>query len=211
MLNQTGIKKVSATTRKTILIAPELAFSLSCKVANTGVEAGADGKKIVKAGTPLYGSLLERDTAFTTSTTGGKAAKATASVPTGQTGVTAATVVAATFGTAVGGIGDRYTFIAAVDTSTTWKLEGETVDLAAYGITPTGTAADGDKITVIYTPAVPAEPAGILLHDVDVTAGTANAQFVIFGFVDATKLDTSVAAMLTDDMKASLPKITFIK
>ena len=53
MLNQTGIKKTSAVTRKVILIAPELAFSLSCKVANTGVGAGEDGKKIVKAGTPL--------------------------------------------------------------------------------------------------------------------------------------------------------------
>ena len=126
MLNQTGIKKVSATTRKTILIAPELAFSLSCKVANTGVEAGADGKKIVKAGTPLAGSVEARDTAFTVA------------------------------------------------------------------------GADGT-------------PCGVLLHDVDVTEGTANAQFVIFGFVDATKLDESVAAMLTTEMKAKLPKITFIK
>lgn len=210
MLNQSGITKVSGTTRKTILIAPELAFSLSCKVANTGVNAGEDGRKIVKAGTPLYGSLLERNTEFTTSTTGGEAAKATASVPTGQAGVTAATVVAATFGAAVGGISDRYTFIAAVDESTTWKLEGETVDLATYGITPTGTAANGDKITVIYTPAVSADPVGILLHDVDVTAGTANAQFVIFGFVDLSKLEDSVRALLTSEMKEKLPKITFV-
>ena len=66
MLNQTGITRESATTRNTILIAPELAFTLPCKVANTGVTA-ADGKKIVKAGTPLYGSLTARDTAFTIS------------------------------------------------------------------------------------------------------------------------------------------------
>ena len=65
MLNQTGIKKTSAVTRKVILIAPELAFSLSCKVANTGVAAGEDGKKIVKAGTPLAGNIEARDTAFT--------------------------------------------------------------------------------------------------------------------------------------------------
>lgn len=126
MLNQTGISKTSAMTRKNILIAPELAFSLSCKVANTGVEAGENGKKIVKAGTPLVGDAEARDTAFT-----------------------------------VGG-------------------------------------ADST-------------PCGILLHDVDVTAGTANAQFVIFGFVDSTKLDDSVVAMLTKEMKAKMPKITFIK
>lgn len=66
MLNQSGIKKVSAVTRKTILMAPELAFTLPCKVANTGITA-ENGKKIVKAGTPLYGSLTARDTAFTIS------------------------------------------------------------------------------------------------------------------------------------------------
>ena len=126
MLNQTGIKKTSAVTRKVILIAPELAFSLSCKVANTGVEAGEDGKKIVKAGTPLVGNIEERDTAFTV-------------------------------------------------------------------------AGEDDT------------PCGILLHDVDVTAGTANAQFVIFGFVDSSKLEDSVITMLTTEMRAKLPKITFVK
>lgn len=209
MLNQTGITRVAGTTRKTILIAPELAFSLSCMVENTGVTAGEDGRKVVKAGTPVYGSLTARDTAFTTSATE-EAAKATASVPTGQTGITAATVVAATFGTAVGGIGDRYTFIATVDSTTTWKLEGETVDLATYGITPTGTADNGDKITVIYTPAGSAEPVGIILHDVDVTKGTANSQVVIFGFVDISKLEESVATTV-QSMEEKLPKITFVK
>lgn len=126
MLNQTGIKKTSAVTRKAILIAPELAFSLSCKVANTGVGAGEDGKKIVKAGTPLAGDIEARDTAFTVA---------------------------------------------------------------------------GSEAT----------PCGILLHDVDVTEGTANAQVVIFGFVDSSKLDESVTQMLSSQMRAKLPKITFVK
>lgn len=126
MLNQTGIKKTSAVTRKVILIAPELAFSLSCKVANTGVGAGEDGKKIVKAGTPLAGNIEARDTAFTVA---------------------------------------------------------------------------GSEAT----------PCGILLHDVDVTEGTANAQVVIFGFVDSSKLDESVTQMLSSQMRAKLPKITFVK
>ena len=126
MLNQTGIKKTSAVTRKVILIAPELAFSLSCKVANTGVNADEDGKKIVKAGTPLAGNIEARDTAFTVA---------------------------------------------------------------------------GSEAT----------PCGILLHDVDVTEGTANAQVVIFGFVDSSKLDESVTQMLSSQMRAKLPKITFVK
>lgn len=65
MLNQGGITSVSGTTRNLILMAPELAFTVSCKIANTGLSADSDGKKLVKAGTPLYGSLTARDTAFT--------------------------------------------------------------------------------------------------------------------------------------------------
>ena len=118
MLNQGGITKESATTRNTILIAPEMAVSFSCKVANTGVSAGDDGKKIVKAGTPLYGSLTARDTAFT--------------------------AVAPTVG-------------------------------------------QNDPTPV---------PVGIILHDVDVTSGTKNAQVTVFGFVDTRMLDSAVATAL---------------
>lgn len=125
MLNQTGITRVAGTTRKTILIAPELAFSLSCMVENTGVTAGEDGRKVVKAGTPVSGNLQERDTAF--------------------------------------------------------KVAGEEDT-----------------------------PVGIILHDVDVTKGTANSQVVIFGFVDISKLEESVATTI-ESMEAKLPKITFVK
>lgn len=65
MLNQTGITRTSGTTRKTILIAPELAFSLSCKVENTGIKVNESGVKMIKAGTPVVGDLQDRDTAFT--------------------------------------------------------------------------------------------------------------------------------------------------
>lgn len=125
MLNQTGISKESAVTRKTILIAPELAFTLSCKIANTGVGADSDGKKIVKAGTPLSGNLEARETAFT--------------------------------------------------------------------------VASGNEATCV------------LLHDVDVTAGTANAQAVIFGFIDTSKLESSVVSALTQPIRTALTKITFVK
>lgn len=126
MLNQTNITKVSGTSAKRILIAPELAFSLSCKITNEGVSADETGKKIVKAGTPLAGDLEDRDTAF--------------------------------------------------------KVAG---------------AED--------------TPVGVVLHDVEVTAGTANSQVVIFGFIDTSKLDDSVAAVLTTEMKAKLPRLTFVK
>nr|DAP31894.1 MAG TPA: hypothetical protein [Caudoviricetes sp.] len=65
MLNQSGITKSSGLTRKTILFDTKLFFALPCMISNSGVEAGSDGKKVVKAGTPLVGSLVDRDTAFT--------------------------------------------------------------------------------------------------------------------------------------------------
>lgn len=40
-----------------ILIAPKLAVSFPCIVSNTGVSANADGRKIIKAGSPLFGSV----------------------------------------------------------------------------------------------------------------------------------------------------------
>ena len=65
MLNQSGITKTSGLARKTILIDTQLFFALPCMIEGTKVKAGLDGKKIVKAGTPLKGSLLSRDKAFT--------------------------------------------------------------------------------------------------------------------------------------------------
>lgn len=49
------IKKQSYGNRKEILIAPELAFSIGCVVSNTGISA-VNGRKILKAGTPVGGA-----------------------------------------------------------------------------------------------------------------------------------------------------------
>lgn len=45
------------TTPKQILIADEQAFTISVRVGNTGLVADADGKKILKAGSPLSNVL----------------------------------------------------------------------------------------------------------------------------------------------------------
>lgn len=47
------IKTETYTNENDILIAPDLAFTIPCIVTNTGVSAGSDGKKIIKAGTPI--------------------------------------------------------------------------------------------------------------------------------------------------------------
>lgn len=129
MLNQTEFKTVSGSTRKIILVDEKNSTAVSCKMANTGISADANGKKIAKAGTPISGDLEARGTAF---------------------------VVA----------------------STTEGVSNAT---------------------------------GILLHDVDVTSGTKNAQVVIFGTIDLNKLDTDVQALITAPAKSALKMIQFIK
>lgn len=57
MLNQTGVTKVSAGTRKTILYDTKVFFALSCKVSGTP-------NATILAGMPLKGNLEDRDTAM---------------------------------------------------------------------------------------------------------------------------------------------------
>lgn len=52
--------------------------TLSIHCSNTGVVADANNKKILKAGTPLYGDYQNRGTAFVKATTSGTPAKSNA-------------------------------------------------------------------------------------------------------------------------------------
>ena len=113
---------------KNILIAPELAHTVGCIVGNTGVEANSEGRKIVKAGTPVGGTvdvLIERQTVLTTCNTADNGANAQ----------------------------------------------------------------------------------GLLLHDVDVTEGDANATLIVAGVVDTSKLDVTIV----DAAKTALTKIILQK
>lgn len=129
MLNQSGITKVTATTPKTILAVPEMAISFPCILANTGVEADSEGKKIIKAGTPITGNLEARGTAFTVAST-----------------------------------------------------------------------TEGVSNAV-----------GLALHDVDVTAGNANATVLVQGVVNLTDVDTTTAALITSAVKTAVHRVIFIK
>ena len=74
-----------------------------------------------------------------------------------------------------------------------------------------GTPLAGDLITrTAFTQCNDGTAVAVLLHDVDVTAGNANAAALVFGFVDYTKLDSSVKALLTSEVKKALTKITFV-
>lgn len=124
------IKKQSYINVNQILFNTDPQVSVGIQVSDSGITAGDDGKKIVKAGTPMAGSLEARDTAFTKAST-----------------------------------------------------------------------TEGVSNAV-----------GILLHDVDVTAGVENGTLLIFGFVDLNKVDTTTAALVTADVKTALKGgVTFLK
>lgn len=124
------INTVAGAATKQILFATQPSMSVGVVVGNAGVTANSEGKKILKAGTPIKGSLEARGTA--------------------------------------------------------WTLSAD---------------SSGSN------PAV-----GVLLHDVDVTAGNENGTALIFGFVDLNKVDPSVTALITSAAKTALAgKVTFIK
>ena len=130
-----SVKTTKYGVDKNILSAPELAFTMGCLVSNSGVAADSNGRKIIKAGTPVG--------------------------------------------------------------STTDVFENRQTVLIV-----TNTANSGSSAAVDGKNAK-----GVLLHDVDVTDGDANAALVVAGYVDLLKLDVTPVA----DAKAALSRILFIK
>lgn len=65
-----GFTKQTAVAPTQILFTVEPKVSVSIIVDDEGVSVNAEGKKIVEAGTPLYGDLTERGTAFKTTGSG---------------------------------------------------------------------------------------------------------------------------------------------
>lgn len=85
------------------------------------------------------------------------------SVTVSGTGITAATIVPSTFTNIVSYVSNTYAFSfveeydseETVVTDSYWTLNGTKITLSNYGITPTGTAAAGDTITVTYVAGTP--------------------------------------------------------
>lgn len=62
------VKETYGAPEKHILIANDsYMVTLPGIIKATGVTAGTDGRKVVKAGTPVYGDIEKRDTGFTVS------------------------------------------------------------------------------------------------------------------------------------------------
>lgn len=76
-------------------------------------------------------------------------------------------------------------------------------------------ALDGDKSFLLNRNETlkpnTANPDVMLLHDVNITNGPANATVVVEGDVALTNADADVKSMYTDETIKAMPKITFIK
>lgn len=70
-----GFKKTTLTNINQILFYTEPSAAVGVVVGNTGLTAGDDGKKILKAGTPLAGNLTARNTPFVKAETTGSSPK----------------------------------------------------------------------------------------------------------------------------------------
>ena len=68
MFNKSGITKTTGAAPVQILANVELQHSMGVVVAQGATVTNAQGRKIVKAGTPMAGSLDARTTAFTQAT-----------------------------------------------------------------------------------------------------------------------------------------------
>lgn len=200
MFNRDGIKSTTYGAPVQILANVELQYSMGCRVPQSlGTDVAGVGK-IAKAGTPVFIDLGSRE-AVPVVAPGAVTETATGSVVTGA-GITKVEVVAATFKTAVSNTSGTYKFKATVaEGTTTWKLGNDTVTLNTYGISVTGTVANNDEIQVVFTASGTVSANAVLLHNVDVTAGTKNGTALLFGFVNYNRLESDVQALVTPGTK----------
>lgn len=240
MFNHTKISHVSGAAPVQILFNVQHQMSVGVMVDSTMAHVIKNGRKIVKAGTPLAGDLLSRSTPFSS----GAASEGTKGVFTVQI----TTAFAADEKITIDGV--NYTCkatesvadkqfaganAAAQVTSllkmvTTAKYNVASVSDATDKISFTQKVADGSdttgptvsktsstgaigSVTKVTDPVSGTSSAvGILLHDVDITEGNANGSLLIWGFVNLNRLESDTQALVTPGVKSALSgKVTFLK
>lgn len=65
MANRVITEQYGAPEKHILIANDSYMVTLPAIIKATGVTAGSDGKKVIKAGTPLYGNIEKRDTGFT--------------------------------------------------------------------------------------------------------------------------------------------------
>ena len=237
------IKTKSYINVNQILFNTEPQVSVGVLVSNSGVNADSEGKKIVKAGTPMAGSLEARGTAFTVAETTDSGTKGvyTVQITTAAAAGDKITIEGTAYEcAATEDIGAKKfaganaaaqvtsllkmvscdDFVVSATSGATDKITftqkvAETGNSPSASVTQTtdGTMAiTSATVTEGSTGTVSSDAVGVLLHDVDVTAGNENGTVLIFGFVDLNKIDTETLAKIDAVTKAALKGgVTFLK
>lgn len=69
MANKVVTENLSAPEKHILIANDSYMVTLPAQVTNTGIDADANGRKILYAGTPLYGDIKARGTAFVKAST----------------------------------------------------------------------------------------------------------------------------------------------
>lgn len=240
MFNRTGITKVTGAAPIQILFDVEHQMSVPVMVDKTiSAYVTENGRKIVKAGTPLTGDLLNRASAFSLGLTAGTKGfftlqittafandevltiagvnytkKATESVADKQfSGTTAAEQVTSLLKMVTTA---NYT-VAAVSGATdkigfTQKTPNAS-DTSGPTVSKTSSTGAIGSVTKVTDPVNDSSNAvGVLLHDVDITDDHANGTLLLWGFVNVDRLHSTPKAMINSTVIAALAgKVTFLK
>ena len=232
MLNQTGISKVTGAAPEQILFNVQNQMAVSIKVnKSTAGYVTENGRKILKAGTPLAGDLANRATAFTDGVTAGTKGVFTVQITTAFVADEKITIEGVDYTCkSTESVTDKQfagSTAAEQVTSLLKMVTTEKYDVAAVsGATDklgfTQKVADGDdtsgptvtktsstgaigSVTKVTNPVSGSSSAvGVLLHDVDITDVDANGSLLIWGFVNMNRLSQAASALITSAVKTAL-------
>lgn len=241
MLNKTGITKTTGNAPVQILFNVQNQLSVGVILDKTATDYDMiNGRKIVRAGTPLNGDLEHREVAFAEATTSGETKgvftlqittafvnddvltiegvnytkKAAESVTDKQfAGSTAAEQVTSLLKMVTSA---KYSVAAVGGATDKLGFTQKAVDVAdttGPAVTKTATTGAIGSVTKVTNPVAGTSNANaVLLHDVDITDADANATALIWGFVNLNRLPSTSAALIDSATKTSLRGlVTFLK
>ncbi len=239
MLNRTGITKVTAAAPVQILFNVQNQLSVPI-IVDDGTYVTEDNRKLVKAGTPLSGSLESRGTAFNVaSITGGTQGVFTLQITTAFAADEVLTIEGVNYTCAAvedvagkkfagANAADQVTSLLKMVTTAKYNVAAvngatdkigftqkvaDASDTTGPTVSKTSTTGAIGSVTKVTNPVSGTSNAvGILLHDVDVTNGDANGSLLIWGFVDLNKVDETTVVSISEAVKDALKgSVTFLR
>lgn len=216
MLNKSGVSKETYGAPTQILANVELQSSIGCIVPQS-LGATVGSKKIVKAGTPIVLDFSNRQ-ADAVATVGPTLGYFTVQITTAFAADEVITIAGTAYTCAAVEDVDNKKFAGATAaaqvtsllkmvTTTKYNVAAvtgatdkigftqktvDTSDTTGPTITKTATTGAIGSVTKVTDPNAGTTGNAVVLHDVDVTAGKANATALLFGFVNFNRLDSDV-------------------